>query len=265
MKRILNFVPDGSSECSVVSWIHANSDDEKALRPAIIICPGGGYNNVSGREADPVAHPYFTAGYNTFILFYSVGEKASNFAPLCQLANTVAHIRKHFRTLGIDPNKVVVCGFSAGGHLAASLGILHDNPKFLEYYGSNDHIRPDAMILGYPVITSDEYAHEGSIKRVSGATVGSDEYLWFGLDQHVDVQTPPAFIWHNVADGLVPVENSLKLCGAFSKAKIPFELHVFPFCGHGWSVCTAEVDRPNEYAARWVDWSIKWLNLQFYG
>ena len=262
---VFEFIPEGTKECKITAWIHSclGIETERELRPAVIICPGGGYGHVSAREAEPVACPYFSVGYNTFILTYSVGEKAKNFNPLCQLASTIAHIRAHAEELSTAGNQIAVCGFSAGGHLAASLGTLYNEPEFLRMFGRADYIRPDAMILGYPVITSDEYAHKDSIESVSGAAKGSEKYTWFGLDRHVNEQTPPTFLWHTASDQLVPVENSLKICLALSNAKVPFEYHVFPKGGHGMSVCTEEVGTPSKYNARWMEWSIEWLNQVF--
>ena len=221
---------------------------------------------VSEREAEPVALAYFSAGYHTFILNYGVMENAKDFQPLCQLAAAVAHIRRNAAEWSVDGKKLAVCGFSAGGHLAASLGTLFNEESFLKVYGESEDIRPNAMILGYPVITADEYAHVESIENVSGAKKGSEDYLWFGLDQHVDAQTPPAFVWHTAEDQTVPVENSLKLVEALSAAKVPFELHVLPKGVHGMSVCTKEVGELTPvsiYNGRWVSWSITWLNELF--
>ncbi len=121
------------------------------------------------------------------------------------------------------------------------------------------------MILGYPVVLSDEKAHAGPIEHVSGSEQGSEDYLWFGLDGHVDSETPPTFMWHTTSDGSVPVENSLKFSLALSAAKVPFECHVFPSGGHGMSTCRNEVNVTGEsyYNARWMEWSIQWLNQIF--
>lgn len=267
--KFFEFIPERAKDCSVRAWIHEYDEAEfdKRLRPAIVICPGGAYRMVSKREAEPVALPFFAAGYDTFILEYSVLEKAKNFEPLCQLAATFAHIRKHADEWMIDKDKIAVCGFSAGGHLAASLGILHNEDAFLKIYGREEHIRPDAMILGYPVITADEYAHVESIENVSAAKEGTDSYHWFGLDQHVDSATPPAFVWHTAEDQTVPVENSLKLSMAFAAAEVSFELHILPSGMHGMSVCTKEVGKvsPERLGSngRWVKWCIEWLNQLF--
>ena len=263
--NIFDFVPrDG---CSVKAYIHQPIVSEKVAAracPAVIICPGGGYQFVSQREAEAVALPYFTAGYNVFVLTYSVGrEGAKDLKPLCQLASALAEVRRNADEWLVDKNKIAVCGFSAGGHLAASLGVLYNNERFLRTFGRQDNIRPDAMILGYPVITADEYAHTASIEHVSGEPAGSDGYKWFDLTRHVSADTPPAFLWHTASDAAVPVENSLQMCAALSRAKVPFEYHVLPEGNHGLSVCTNEVGTPDKYNARWLEWSIAWLNRLF--
>lgn len=253
--RKFNFVPEGVSGCKVTAWLHESHEASVGQYPAIVICPGGGYNHVSSREAEPVAKPYFEAGYQTFILTYSVGENLKGLAPFYQLAATMAYIRERASEWNIDGDQIAVCGFSAGGHLAAALGVYP-----IGYLGD---FRPNAMILCYPVITADEFSHQGSLKRISGAEIGSAQYKQFGLDQYVDEHTPPTFLWHTAGDSCVPVENSLKFCMALSTAKVPFEYHVFPEGEHGMSVCTEEVGTPCAYNARWVEWSIKWLNKLF--
>lgn len=261
--KAFEFVPKYTEKCRVTAWIQSENNHVNVPRPAIIICPGGGYTGVSEREAEPVAEPYFAAGYNVFILYYSVGEAAKNLVPLRQLGATIAEIRKNADVWHIDRDKIAVCGFSAGGHLACSLGVFHNKLDFQNVLGEKVNVRPNAMILGYPVITADSYAHVGSIERVSGASAGSAGYLWFGLDNHVDSETPPAFIWHTAGDRTVPVENSLRLAAMLSAAKVPFELHVFPYGCHGMSVCTSQVGSECTYNGRWVEMSIIWLNKMF--
>lgn len=260
--EVFEFIPGDSKEGKVTAWLHGITLDDGTMikRPAIVICPGGGYCMVSAREAEPVAEFYFAAGFQTFILNYSTGESAKNFNPLIQLADTVATIRKNAGKWYVESQKIAVCGFSAGAHLAGSLGTLFNEKKFIKVYNKYEDIRPNAMILGYPVILADEYAHQGSIENVSGAEIGTDEYKWFGLSNHVDEQTPPTFLFHTAEDQGVFVENSLKMAMALSENKIPFELHVFPKGEHGMSVCTNDVSRKNDYNHRWVDWSIEWLN-----
>lgn len=264
--RYFTFQPEGVNNCEVTAYIQtsgASPEMKERKIPAVVICPGGGYNMVSDREAEPVAKEYFAAGFQVFVLTYSVGSRSKNFEPLCQLAATVAHIRKYAEELGVDKEKIAVCGFSAGAHLAGSLGTLYNEDKFLQVWKREEEIRPNAMILCYPVILANEYAHKGSIKNVSGSEAGTEEYQWFSLDKHVDATTPPTFLWHTAADTAVPVQNSLCMANALSLAKVPVELHVFPEGNHGLSTCTKEVGSPNKYLARWMEWSIDWLSKVF--
>lgn len=252
---------------TVRGYIHMPLTEMEVHRttyPAVVICPGGGYAFLSEREADPVAFHYFAAGYNVFILYYTIGENAKNFTPLTELSKTVMHIRDNAKSLLTDPGKIAVCGFSAGGHLAASLGTLWNHPALLAHLDAeNGKNRPDAMILSYPVITADTHAHEGSIRLVSGCEPGTEGYEFFSLDTKVSGDTCPAFIWHTVTDDAVPVENSLQLILALQKHEIPFEAHLFADGPHGISVCSEETGSYDAYNARWMDMSIKWLNKLF--
>lgn len=266
MEKIV-FSPLPDSEAQVVGYLHEPITEMEIRRekyPCVILCPGGGYVMVSQREADPVALRFFAAGYQVFTLTYSVEDKAKDFRPLKELSETVVQIRERAEAYYTDPTRVAVCGFSAGGHLACSLGTMWDDPELLKVYDNHDgKNRPDAMILGYPVITADEFAHVGSIEHVSGCEPGTPGYEYFSLDRHVSGKTCPAFLWHTVPDDCVPVENSLKLMAALKKAGVSFEAHLFPEGGHGMSVCTKEVGSEDPHNAQWMDLCLKWLSKEF--
>ncbi len=263
MKQLI-FTPEGVENCQVEAWLQPVLPGyAPRINPAMVVVPGGGYGFVASAEGDPVAQKYFGAGFSTFILTYSVNDRAKNFEPLSQLAATVAYIRGHAEQLCIDPEKIAVVGFSAGGHLAASLATLYNDPVFLAAFPQTQNIRPNAVVLSYPVITADEYTHEGTLENVSGGAVpGTPEYTYWGLHDHVDANTPPVFLWHTAEDTTVPVENSLAMAAALSKAKVPFELHIFPRGCHGMSVCNHAVCHPDAYNGRWMDWSITWLTRE---
>lgn len=262
----IEFKPIEGSKASVVGYLHTPIFEMPVRResfPAVVVCPGGGYEMVSEREADPVALAFFARGYNVFILTYSVGELAKDFNPLKELSETVRTIRAN-REWRVEPDHIAVCGFSAGGHLACSLGTMWDDPELLKVYDNHGgENRPNAMVLGYPVITADEFAHVGSIEHVSGCKQGTPGYEYFSLDKHVSEKTCPTFVWHTVEDTCVPIENTLKLLTALQSKKISYEAHLFPHSDHGTSVCTEEVGSRNDYNARWISFAADWLDGEF--
>lgn len=264
--HIIHFRPTEDTGASVVGYLHTHMremDFQREKYPAIIICPGGGYLWIADRVSDPAALPFFARGYNVFILSYSVGEYAKNLRPLRELSETVCALREHSEWQ-VDPERVAVCGFSAGGHLAASLGTMWDSPELEKVCsGHKGKNRPNAMVLGYPVILADEFAHVESIENVSGCKESEPGYRFFSLDRHVSPNTCPAFLWHTAADQLVPAENSLKFALALQREGVPYELHIFPEGGHGVSVCTKEVGCLDRHTGQWLNLAIEWLDKQF--
>lgn len=225
------------------------------VRPCLILCPGGAYRWHSPREADPVALRFLSMGYNVFILYYSVMENAQKQQPLRQIASTVKTVRERAAEFHIDPSKVAVLGFSAGGHVACSLGVLW---KELDL---GEQARPDALILGYPVITAGEFAHEESMQWVTGGR--EEERTLFSLENHVTGDMPPTFLWHCVGDESVPVENSILLARAMQRAGVDYECHLFAGGAHGISTCTVEVETPYPSIAPWMELCQTWLNSRF--
>lgn len=217
-------------------------------RPAVIVCEGGGYAFRSDREGEPVVMQFLAMGYHGFLLDYSVAPNRFPTA-LQELASAVALVRDHAEEWNVDPNKILVCGFSAAGHLCCSLGVYW-NQEFV--YGpigrTKEEIRPDGMILCYPVITSGIFAHEGSFKCLLGddALLGDrgenrpEREKQVSLDLQVTDQTVKTFVWHTYEDQSVPLENSLLLVNALRKHNIQFEYHVFPKGPHGSSLANEE-------------------------
>ncbi len=267
-------------------------------RPAVIICPGGAYLGTSDREAEPVALRFAAAGYHAFVLRYTTYYKEwvrdfqnpppanprSVFPqPLLDLAQTVALVRRHAEEWHIDPDRIAVAGFSAGGHLAASLGV-HWHEAFLqERLGAdNDQFKPSALILGYPLLDY-LFMHEDSLnsgdpfKRglfglAAQAVFGTPEPNEEQLRQrspvlHVSSHTPPVFMWHTAEDGLVSAHNSLVFASALAKQGIPYELHIFTSGEHGLSLADeTTADMPsqiNPEAAAWFQLALNWLKKQW--
>lgn len=204
-------------------------------RPAMVILPGGGYQWCSDREADPVAFPYLAAGYQVFILRYTVGEKAIWPRPLTDYEEAIELIKANAEEWQVDLERIAVCGFSAGGHLAAATAAI-------------SKYRPAACILGYPVIT-EETTH------VYSKTAP-------GIPENVDEKTCPCFIFASRTDTTVPIENTIRLIDALTAKNIPYECHIYAYANHGFTTCASTVQTREWICSRtpdWVDDSIEWL------
>lgn len=248
-------------------------------RPVVLICPGGGYEYTSEREGEVLATQFLAMGYHAAVLYYSCAPARFPVA-LTELANAVKLLRTRADEWFIDPNAVIVLGSSAGGHLAACMGILWEEDFLAEAVGIREKdrgiLRPDGMILCYPVITSGEYAHRGSFECLLGKEEGSLE-RWYdknsllaqlSLESRVTSKTSPAFIWHTFTDGSVPVENSLMMVNALHKAGVPTEFHMYPVGGHGLSLANRLTQHRDgsalqEECTSWIPLVHTWLESQF--
>jgi acetyl esterase/lipase len=249
------------------SYIHSHDKALKiAKRKAIIVCPGGGYSNLSEREAEPIALKYFAASLNVFVLRYSVGKKAADFAPIIEACLAIRYIREHCDEFGIDPEHIFITGFSAGGHLAAAAGTMWYIPEVQAHMdGADPEIcRPNATVLCYPVITNKPCRHKGSMLVLNGYVDDEAGMERFSVENYVNENTAPAFLWHTANDSVVPVQNSLVYAAKLSEYKIPFELHVYPTGVHGLALSNKEtyVNWPSydiPYNAAWIDLAIHWV------
>lgn len=263
------------SEPSLTTYIPDNSVevDPARRRPAIIVCPGGGYNMLSFREAEPIALEFMARGYAAFVLNYEVAPVRYP-AALLQLSAAVAVVRRRADEFGVDPDAIAVTGYSAGGHLTASLGCFWNKPFIAEKLGlAPGENKPNAMVLGYPVIIGDgPFANKGSIDNLLGADATHEEREKMSLEKCVTSDTAPAFIWHTFFDQCVAVENALEFAAALRRENIRFELHIFEDGQHGLSTCNAGVYHGEEltrlretinHAHRWIDLSDEWMKVLF--
>jgi acetyl esterase/lipase len=246
-------------------------------RPAVILCPGGGYMMTSDREAEPVALRFLARGYHVFVLRYSVQTRFPE--PMLDLARAILMVRARAAAWLVDPDQITLCGFSAGGHLAASLGVLWDKPMLTEPLGASaDQIRPNALILGYPVIDLELVANHRMTREPEGTDVGIKDHILslvlgpdpapslreqYCLDLQVSAATPPTFIWHTAEDELVFAQNALRFAMALAEHRVPYELHVFERGRHGLSLAdeTTDVDQQmiNRESQVWIDLALSWL------
>lgn len=242
-------------------------------RPFVLVCPGGGYAMTSDREADPIALAYLAEGFHAGVLRYSVGMDASNLNPLVDLSVALKIIRENAEKWHVSPDKIAIVGFSAGGHLVAMQGVHWNDPEIMKRSGcENGENKPNALILGYPVITSNCFTHKGSMQNLLRETferndqVEIDKMIDFAAcERHVGPHTPPTFILHTCKDQIVPVMNALVFAEALAKNKIDFEMHIFENGCHG----QATGDHRTDFAspvydkkrplAAWIKMSCDWL------
>ncbi len=234
-------------------------------RPVILMCPGGGYEMTSDREAEPMAMQFLAMGYHVAILRYSVCPVRYP-AALLQVVESVLYLKEHADEYHIDPEKIVVQGCSAGGHLAANYGIAWNSPFLTKLMGmENDPERlcVAGLLLCYPVITSGEKAHEESFRNLLGEQY-EEKKEELSLENQVTPDTPPTFLWHTATDETVPVENSLYFFQACLQQGVSAELHIYPVGGHGLSLANEETCRANGIGVQkecqsWIGLAQTWL------
>ena len=246
--------PMSSPEDSFRPWLDSYLLKTDAPRGAVIVFPGGGYGGRAPHEGDPIAVAFNEAGLHAFVVQYRVAPHRHP-APLMDAARAVRIVRHRTAEWNVDTAHIAICGFSAGGHLSAALGVhsAECGPGVDDEIGRAD-CRPDALILAYPVISSEAFVHEGSIENLLGPDAPDGVRREMSLELHVSEATPPAFLWHTAEDGGVPVENSLLFAQALSKHHVPFELHVYPHGCHGLGLAP---DLP--HVATWLGLCCEWL------
>ncbi len=220
----------------------------------VAVCPGGGYGGRAPHEAEPIARMLNAAGISAGVVHYRVSPHRGP-VPQMDAMRAIRFARAHAAAWNILPDKIGILGFSAGGHLAASVAVHADHGDA----GSADPVarlsaRPDAAILCYPVISFGEWGHRGSRNNLLGPMPTAAQMEQFSLEKQVDSATPPTFLWHTADDAGVPVQNSLLFAQALASHRIPFELHVFPKGAHGLGLAT---DDP--IVGQWPALCVKWL------
>lgn len=245
------------------------ANNRTVVRDAMLVIPGGGYGCVcTEREGEPIALAFLGKGYNCFVLNYRV-NKIPYPAQLIDASRAIVHIRENAEKYCINKNRVFAVGFSAGGHLAGSLAILHKDAAVLAELGiTKGENRPDAVIMSYPVVSALLPTHEGSFVNLTAGTpfkdISSETKRQLSLEANVDADSAPAFIWHTSGDGLVPTNGSLALAQSYVDAKINVKMHLYPFGTHGLALANQFTAEGSErlihpIAEHWIDEADEWL------
>ena len=229
---------------------------QETERPAIIVCPGGGYIYCSPREAEPVALSYAARGFHAFILRYSTGFDCAGMTPIDEIGWVIGYIREHAAEWHIAPDKIVTCGFSAGGHLALAGGVAAKN-------------KANAMILGYPCVNFPNVPQSAPMLRLFTGKENFTEEDVAALDMLAQIteEAPPVFMAATAEDMLTPY-GALAVANRYSTLGKPYELHIFQHGPHGYSLATdVSADGSSQVLnpafASWQDLSVKWLHKIF--
>ncbi|MEZ0485826.1 alpha/beta hydrolase [Fibrella aquatica] len=223
---------------------------------AVMICPGGGYSILAAEhEGSDIANWFAERGITAFVLKYRLPDarlqQTPHEAPLSDAMQGMRLIRQQASRFAIDPNKIGVMGFSAGGHLAATLSTHYDKGA-----SADQQAKPNFSILMYPVITFGEKAHSGSRTKLLGTLASDPTWVnYYSNEKQVSATTPPTFLVHAMNDKGVPVENSIDYYLACLKQGVTAEMHLYPTGGHGFALRT----KPNESVSTWPNALEKWL------
>ncbi|WP_299502159.1 alpha/beta hydrolase [Mucilaginibacter sp.] len=246
-----------ASATSVPTLIPFFPEKGKATGTAVIICPGGGYSGLAiDKEGYAVAKEFNKIGITAFVLKYRLPSDLimvdKTIGPLQDAQAAIVMIRKNAAAWGVDPAKVGIMGFSAGGHLASTAGTHFD--KAVVDNKDNTSVRPDFMLLLYPVISFGEFAHKGSRNNLVGLTPTPEQIEFYSNEKQVTANTPPTFIVQAGDDKTVPVQNSLLFYEALLKNKVKTEMHLYQAGGHGFGL-----NNPTS-KEHWFEWCAGWMN-----
>ncbi len=244
------------TKVSIPGYLFFSAGESDTVKPCVIICPGGGYGGLaSAHEGTDVAKFLNSIGVHALVLKYRIPSAThqvdKQYAPLQDVQQAMFMIRKNAKRWRIDPSKVGIMGFSAGGHLASSLAVHYDKPMLS--FRQTFSLRPDFQVLIYPVISFGKFTHQGSKINLLGVDPSETLIRFFSNELHVNAQTPKAFLVHAIDDEAVPIENAEQYHAALRSNGIVSELLRYEKGGHGFGLTnkTSELN--------WTDALTSWL------
>lgn len=274
---------EGVSNATLTAYIQASTLDNKFFgnRPAVIICPGGAYIGITEKEAEPVAFKFLSAGYHAFVLKYSIGADMAGLpAPFIDAAKAVMIVRENAERWCVNPDKISLCGFSTGGHVAATFAATWQEDYLTKALNADNQLfKPYALVLSYPLLDMYRFKVRNLEKApdmqpllemifsAAYGTLNPDKVLmdkWSCINR-ITPHMPPTFLWMTSEDALVDVEEGLDFIKALIANKVPYEFHVFEKGAHGLSlgertVGYSESDmKKHGNAHKWVDMALNWM------
>jgi len=257
---------DDEKMVTLTGYIQEPSREMQSVekKPAVLILPGGAYLFTSDREAEPIALAYASKGFQVFVLRYSTGKRAIGCKPLKEASTAIGLIRENADKWNVIENQIITCGFSAGGHLSAWVGLCGEN-------------KPDAMILCYPAVELYTKERESGdvkvgiepnfiVEALLGKNYSIEDAESLNLVHHIKTDSIPMFCWSTVEDELVTAPAVMRFAQAYADEKRPFELHMYQFGEHGLALSNSVTANGRKsmvepQAEAWLDLSVKW----FYG
>lgn len=266
--EVLNYTADG--RVNLEMYLHGAPEEPL---PAIISLPGGAFGFLVNTDQEPTAMTFYERGFQAFVLNYSVGEYSGFPAPLDEVSWAIWQIRSHAEEWHVDPDRIIVMGFSAGVSVAGMSATQWSTPGLYERAGAPnaEAIRPNAAVMGYgacdtsgTIVDNPDMVNPGIWGKIVTDRTPELDYLYY-----VDEDTAPMFIWQPNHDPYVPKENQTLLAEALEKAGVPYELHMFSDGYHGMSVGYNApgydlADSPQPEADQWINLLVKWLDNLFH-
>ena len=272
--KSIQFTEDG--RVRLRTYIHDQStqkDFQIKKRPAVIIMAGGAYSYLSDTEAEPVAITFLKEGFNTFILDYSVGEYCTYPEILEEVSKAILEVRRNAEEWHINPDAIVLMGFSAGACLAAMSATQWNTEGLAERLGAEkEEIKPNAAVIGYAPWDNRTIQNDPVYYNPECAKIAKDCTPELNFIEYVGEHVPPLFIWNNRFDQYVPPINQPMVAEKLIKYGIPFEMHIFQGGEHGMSVCNnlssyddeaKKLNEENPNVALWVPMCTNWINSLF--
>lgn len=234
---------DYAAAYGFVPNIKAYLHEDGEIRDCMMVVPGGGYCMVVPPEGEHIAKEFYNRGMNCFVLTYTTDITMSvplREQPFKDASRAIRYIRANSEEFKINPDRLFISGFSAGGHVCGMVCTHYEDLKDENHKYKDVSNRPTAAILGYPVITAGEYTHLYSIQALLGKNPTAEELDYYSVEKNVTKDTPPCFLWQTVTDDLVPVENTYLMAESLRKNGVLYAQYAFPRGFHGLSLPNKE-------------------------